>query len=113
MKDLKGLANTINNYTDEELTYNIEDTVSHVINGNYGFSHYNYIMDLIDTTKKNYGKRGNNLLAWVGNTTLQLHYNLTPQQANKIWHYLDATMQDYFTEVIKRELEYFEQSNAE
>jgi len=81
--------------------------ISFVIDGshNSGDKTYRHIMDALDTTKVNYGKRGNNLIAYVGNVSIQDIYDVNANQANSIYKYLNDNSKKWLSDTIKDLLE--------
>lgn len=109
MKDLKAIAKRIS----KDISYNaswLEREVSFVLDGshNSGYRIQEHIRNTLDTTKKNYGKRGSNLIAYCGNQSLQDIYNINANQALTVWKYLSKEEQGYFNALICELLENIE-----
>ena len=110
-RDLKGLAVTLS--ADIENGSFIE-AIEHVVAGNMGGDNvYNHIVDTLDTTKKNYGKRGANLIAYVGNESIKADYDVNGNQALSIWKKLSNEDKKKLDDVIKSELKNLEEELAE
>ncbi len=110
-KDLKGIAL---NMADDLNGGRLEDTIEYVIQGNQGGEQvYTHITSTLDTTKKNYGKRGSNLIAYVGGVVIGEEYDVNMNQAQSIFKKLDKATQDKFNDLIKSQLETLEKELAE
>jgi len=92
----------------------LEDTIEYVIQGNQGGEHvYKHVIEVLDTTKKNYGKRGSNLVAFVGGVVISEEYGVNVQQAQSIWKKLGKYYQGKFDKIIKDQLKQLELELAE
>jgi hypothetical protein len=92
----------------------LEDTIEFVVQGNQGGEHvYKHIVDTLDTTKKNYGKRGSNLISFVGGVVISEEYGVNVNQAQSIWKKLGKENQAKFDGLIKSQLEQLEKELAE
>ena len=110
-KDLKGIAVQVGVDINGGI---IDDTIEHVVDGNQGGDKvYPHIVDTIDTTKKNYGKRGTNLIAYVGIIVITTEYDVDSSQAVSIFKKLDTATQTKFNNLIKNELKRLETQLAE
>lgn len=87
-----------------------EREVSFVIDGSHasGYNTYKHICDTIDTSKSNYGKRGSNLVAFVGLQSLEDIYSINRSQALKVWNYFDSGTKKYYDKLVRDYLTYFE-----
>jgi glutamine amidotransferase-like uncharacterized protein len=108
MKNLKEIAKKVSEDMMNQAWF--EREVSFVLDGshNSGYRTQEHIADTIDTTKKNYGKRGSNLIAFCGNAALQDIYEVNANQALSIWKYLNKQEQGYFNALICELLEEIE-----
>lgn len=110
-KDLKGLAVQV---ADDINGGIIDDTIEHVVAGNQGGDNvYSHLVDTVDTTKKNFGKRGSNLIAYVGSIVITTEYGVNASQALSIFKKLDTATQTKFNDFIKAELKQLEKELAE
>jgi hypothetical protein len=112
MKNLKDIAC----YVREDIAFNgewFEKEVSFVLDGSHssGYTTREHILKVVDTTKKNYGKRGNNLIAFCGNQALQDIYSVSRNQALNIWKYFSIQEQKYLSALIRDLLENIEEEN--
>jgi hypothetical protein len=84
-----------------------------VLDGSHssGYKTREHILEVLDTTKKNYGKRGNNLIAFCGSQALQDIYSVNSNQALSIWKYLSIQEQRYFSTLVCDLLENIEEEN--
>lgn len=110
-KDLKGLAIQVADDINGDI---LEDTVEHVVAGNQGGDNvYKHLVDTIDTTKKNYGKRGSNLISYVGSIVITTEYGVNTSQAASIFKKMDKAIQDKFNKSITNALEQLEKELEE
>lgn len=109
MRDLKAIAKAVSEDMSQNTSW-FEREVSFVLDGshNSGYITQEHIRDTLDTTKKNYGKRGNNLIAYCGNQSLQDIYDIDTNQALTVWKYLSKEEQGYFNALICELLENIE-----
>lgn len=109
MKDLKRIAKTVSEDMNQNTSW-FEREVSSVLDGshNSGYRIQEHIRDTLDTTKKNYGKRGSNLIAYCGNQSLQDIYDINANQALTVWKYLSKEEQGCFNALICELLENIE-----
>jgi len=110
MTDLKAIAQRVTDDIRENSLW-FDREVSFVLDGSHVSGHKTkeHIFDVLDTTKKNYGKRGNNLIAYCGNTALQDIYNVNNNQALSVWKYLSKEVQNKFNKLIKNLLKNIEE----
>jgi hypothetical protein len=107
--NLKAIAEKMS----EDMSLNtewFEREVSFVLDGshNSGYRTAEHINNTLDTTKKNYGKRGANLIAFCGNVSIQDIYEVNANQALTVWKYLSKEEQGYFNALVCELLENFE-----
>ena len=112
MKNLKDIACHVR----EDMALNtqwFEKEVSFMLDGSHssGYKTREHILEVLDTTKKNYGKRGNNLIAFCGSQALQDIYSVNSNQALSIWKYLSIQEQRYFSALVCDLLENIEEEN--
>lgn len=100
-KDLKAIAATMSDDMMNNTEW-FEREVSFVLDGSHrsGYRTQKHIADTLDTSKKNYGKRGGNLIAYCGNVSIQDIYEVNANQALAIWKYLSKEEQGYFNALI-------------
>ena len=84
-----------------------EREVSFVLDGshNSGYRTAEHINNTLDTTKKKYGKRGVNLIAFCGNVSIQDIYEVNANQALSVWKYLSKSEQEYLDKLVMDLLE--------
>ena len=104
--DLKGISQNMQ----DDMTNNsqwFDREVSFVLDGshNSGYAIQEHIAEIIDITKKNYGKRGSNLVAYCGLTAIQDIYQVNNNQALGIWKHLSKEHKEQYDKLIKDLLE--------
>ncbi len=102
MTNLKAIAQQVQ----EDMTNNVQwfdREVMFVLDGshNSGAVIQKHIYDTLDTTKKNYGKRGSNLIAYCGNTAIQDMYSVNSSQAFSVWKYLPQNIKSSLILLLK------------
>jgi len=103
-KNLKEMARQL-----EEALLNgdVENTVYNIVNGNYSEKDYNIIVEYLDTSKVNFGKRNFNLIAYIGNRTIEQYFideyeeYLSNTQTVTIFKYLSDTVKDNFKSLVR------------
>ena len=104
--DLKGISQNMQ----DDMTNNnqwFDREVSFVLDGshNSGYIIQEHISNTLDITKKNYGKRGSNLVAYCGLTAIADIYQVNHNQALSIWKYLSKEHKEQYDQLIKDLLE--------
>ncbi len=88
----------------------VENTVYHIVNGNYMEEDYMVIMEYLDISKMNFGKRNFNLVAYVGNRVIEqflvdeYEIHLDRNQTISIYKYLSNTAKEEFNKLVKTNL---------
>jgi len=112
--NLKAIAEKVSEDINMDTEW-FEREVNFVLDGSHksGYRTADHINDTLDTSKKRYGKRGANLIAFCGKVSIQDIYDVNANQALSIWKYLDKDDQGYFDKLVKDLLEDKEgQNNA-
>ena len=111
-KNLKEMARV---FEKALLNNEIENTVYNIVNGNYSEKDYNSIVEYLDTSRANFGKRNFNLIAYVGNRTIEQYFRdecenyLNRNQTVTIYKYLSDIAKDNFNNLVKATLiEFYE-----
>ena len=106
MKDLKAIAKKVSDDINTNREW-FEREISFVLDGshNSGYRTAEHINNTLDTTKKKYGKRGVNLIAFCGNVSIQDIYEVNANQVLSVWKYLSKSEQEYFDNLVKALLE--------
>ena len=102
MKNLKALSLQLS----EDLNNNtqwFEQETSFVIDGCHtsGQEFNEQLKERLDITKKNFGKRGANIVAFAGNTVIQDIYNVNSSQGFSIWKYLNKDDKATYDKLIR------------
>ena len=102
MRDLKVVAKELSGMLNKDKEWFTKE-VSFVVDGshNSGENTYLHILDVLDVSKKNLGKRGNNLVAYVGQQSICDILDVNRQQAMSIWHELSNGDKAIFDEIVR------------
>jgi hypothetical protein len=102
MRDLKLVAAELNEMLNKDRDWFIRE-VSFVMDGshNSGESTYLHILDVLDVSKKNLGKRNNNLVAFVGQQAMVDILDVTRSQALPVWNHLSNSDKAIFDEIVR------------
>jgi hypothetical protein len=102
MRDLKAVAVELNEMLNKDREWFIRE-VSFVMDGchNSGESTYLHILDVLDVSKKNLGKRNNNLVAFVGQQSIVDILDVNRSQALSVWHKLSNSDKAIFDEIVR------------
>jgi hypothetical protein len=110
--DLKSKAAQLEDMINDDNDY--VNIIGLTIDGSIGGERvYRHILDTVDSSKKNYGKRGSNLVAYVGSLAIQEMSGVKANQALSVYKYLSKQAQEKFNAEIKDQLESAEADNAE
>lgn len=91
----------------------IANTVYDIVYGNYSEKDYNIITQYLDISKASFGKRGFNLIAFVGNRTIQQYFidedeeYLNINQTLSIYKHLSDLAKDKFNSLVRTVLTEF------
>jgi uncharacterized protein (DUF1499 family) len=111
-KNLKEMARVF-----EEALFNseLESTVYNIVNGNYLKEDYNIVMKYLDLKKAKFGKRNFNLIAYIGNRTIEQYFiddleiYLNRNQTVAIYKYLSDIAKNTFKSLVMLNLiEFYE-----
>jgi hypothetical protein len=102
MTDLKGKAKELNGMLNIDREWFIRE-VGFVIDGshNSGESTYLHILDVLDVSKKNLGKRNSNLVALVGQQAIIDILDVNRSQALSICHHLSNSDKAIFDFIVR------------
>ena len=102
MRNLKEAASVVATDLNDDNEWFVKEC-SYVLDGSHrsGYNTYKLIVDSIDISKKNFGKRGRNLVASIGNICLQDIYDLNSNQALSVWKYLSDEHKKEFDTIIR------------
>jgi hypothetical protein len=102
MRDLKSVAVELSGMLNKDKEWFVRE-VSFVIDGshNSGEATYLHILDVLDVSKKNLGKRNNNLVAFVGQQSIVDILDVNRQQALSVWHKLSNSDKATFDEIVR------------
>jgi hypothetical protein len=102
MRDLKSVAVELNEMLNKDRDW-LTREVGFVIDGchNSGERTYLHVLDVLDVSKKNLGKRGNNLVAFVGQQAMADILDVNRRQAMSIWHKLSHADKAIFDEIVR------------
>ena len=102
MRDLKLVAVELSGMLNKDKEWFTKE-VYFVIDGshNSGENTYLHILDVLDVSKKNLGKRNNNLVAFVGQQSIVDILDVNRQQSLSVWHKLSNSDKAIFDEIVR------------
>ena len=104
MKKLEEMARTFEKALREN---EIKNIVNNIMNGAYSEKDYNIMVEYLDTSKDNLGKRNFNLVAYIGNRVIEQYFideyeqYLNRNQTLAIYKHLSDTAKDNFSNLVR------------